>query len=557
MGICAPLCPNLLADIFGDLPDGTSYHRIMNNPVNKTHANCIHDGTKLTLLYSQIHFIANTHQLEQIVFDFFDDREDILSDISDFFSKYTDMLPNRVCLRLNRYKENELSLYKKINGTCDHVDTSYRQTIINMIEITPRNENHPDRRCTDNVTPEKLNGHHVSTPNEHLNNWRTTKTHALQSKIQIRQNADMNKPHFAPEVHLLHTLAHFKKYIPQNDIKYDYITHAMLNRLHSFYKTKQPISIDILNIALEISRIERANDMKEIYITPSLMHEIQTQQPTINGQLLYLICSYQLLSMSTSNEIFKRGDIYETRVLIEHNRQILEQIDEQGMTPLDIAISQKNDRLAIYLIEVGARITANHNEKTHALHIAAKCGRLNPVKILLEQNPELINTRDKDNKTPLLWAASKGHGDIVEWLITQGADVNIASQSEDPFTNTNNYTPLDWAKLYIAQGFDGEQTLVALNNAGAISNYSSFSILSDHKLLLDAEGEYETDTELFGEDDFFQNIITAALEKREQNPPTLSPNARSLQTSRFFHSTDSSVVNKTLNQNINVYHQKL
>ena len=67
-------------------------------------------------------------------------------------------------------------------------------------------------------------------------------------------------------------------------------------------------------------------------------------------------------------------------------------------------------------------------KKTGEIHTAVKSGNLAKVKSLLANNPDLIDARDEDNLTPLLWAAFKGHKEIVEFLIVNGAQVNVKSR---------------------------------------------------------------------------------------------------------------------------------
>lgn len=67
------------------------------------------------------------------------------------------------------------------------------------------------------------------------------------------------------------------------------------------------------------------------------------------------------------------------------------------------------------------------------LHLAAEGGYREMVEFLLTQGAE-INARDKDGDTPLHVAAFEGHLEVVELLIAQGADVN----ARDKF----GYTPL-------------------------------------------------------------------------------------------------------------------
>lgn len=249
----ATLYPILLADIFGDLPEGVSYYRILNMPETQLHATNLHDSTKLTLIYSQVHCLANNHPFEPIIFDFFDDRIDILYDLSNFFNNYKQLLPKNVCLRLNQYEHNIRLFYGAIQGQGEQIDTTYRQTIINMIEMTPREENDNGRRCTDYVTPTKLNTCALSIINEPQNNWTTKKSASLKQSIHAKLAAGISEPPFTPELHLLKTLVHLKNHIPKKDIKYEYITHAMLNRLHCFYETNQPISIEMMEMLQEVA----------------------------------------------------------------------------------------------------------------------------------------------------------------------------------------------------------------------------------------------------------------------------------------------------------------
>jgi len=91
------------------------------------------------------------------------------------------------------------------------------------------------------------------------------------------------------------------------------------------------------------------------------------------------------------------------------------------------------------------------------IHEAAKEGYLEKVKMLLEKDPQLINTKDETGRTPLHWACRGVHIKIVEYLIENGADVNAR--------DINNVTPLhslsyrgqtDCIELLIKNGADIE-----------------------------------------------------------------------------------------------------
>lgn len=118
--------------------------------------------------------------------------------------------------------------------------------------------------------------------------------------------------------------------------------------------------------------------------------------------------------------------------------------------------------LSILILEAGAMMPPAVNGSFHVIHFAAKNGRLDIIKKLIERNLERIYVKDGCNQTALLWAASRGHDDIVAFLISQGADVNVASKLSG---GGNNNSPLDWA-------IEGGHTdcMSILMMAGAVAN---------------------------------------------------------------------------------------
>jgi len=63
------------------------------------------------------------------------------------------------------------------------------------------------------------------------------------------------------------------------------------------------------------------------------------------------------------------------------------------------------------------------------IHQAAKQGDLVKVKALLEKNAELTNAKTENGETPLHSAASGGQLEVVKFLISQGADINLKQNS--------------------------------------------------------------------------------------------------------------------------------
>jgi 26S proteasome non-ATPase regulatory subunit 10 len=68
------------------------------------------------------------------------------------------------------------------------------------------------------------------------------------------------------------------------------------------------------------------------------------------------------------------------------------------------------------------------------VHNLALEGDLEAVSKRIKLKPDLITSTDSSGRVPLHWAASKGHKDLVSWLLSQNKDANP--------TDDSNWTPL-------------------------------------------------------------------------------------------------------------------
>ena len=141
----------LLADIFGNLPIGTSYSQATSSTKHEIeHSDWMFDETKTTLIYAQIHKMANQHPNEPIILDFYDDRgngerasHDILEQLRDFYTKHHALIPVNVTLRLNHYAGGNVTLMNEIKGT-GFIDENYQQTVKDLSQqaITDYDDGH-------------------------------------------------------------------------------------------------------------------------------------------------------------------------------------------------------------------------------------------------------------------------------------------------------------------------------------------------------------------------------------------------------------------------------
>jgi Zn-dependent protease with chaperone function len=122
------------------------------------------------------------------------------------------------------------------------------------------------------------------------------------------------------------------------------------------------------------------------------------------------------------------GDEQEVRQLIEQGEDVNE-IDDQGMTPLHWAAQDGNDTIATLLLQAGADIDAQ-DEYTGMtpLMTAAQAGQSDMIALLASKGAK-VNAQDLDGMTALMYAAMNGHTEAVKTLLDLGAHPKKADHS--------------------------------------------------------------------------------------------------------------------------------
>ena len=92
-----------------------------------------------------------------------------------------------------------------------------------------------------------------------------------------------------------------------------------------------------------------------------------------------------------------------------------------GLTLLNVAVTQENTALTRVLAEGGADVNATDYLENTALHLAAERGQSEIVEVLLA-NGALIDQPNILGTTPIMAAAQRGHSDIATVLSQAGAN---------------------------------------------------------------------------------------------------------------------------------------
>jgi len=93
-------------------------------------------------------------------------------------------------------------------------------------------------------------------------------------------------------------------------------------------------------------------------------------------------------------------------------------------------------------------------EMSTSVHAAAQNNQLSLLRSLVSEDATCVNSVDADTRTPLHWAASGGHLDVVSYLLANGAEVNKADDS-------------GWTPLHGAVSSGHEDVVRELVGAGA------------------------------------------------------------------------------------------
>jgi ankyrin repeat protein len=135
------------------------------------------------------------------------------------------------------------------------------------------------------------------------------------------------------------------------------------------------------------------------------------------------------------------GNIEVVKILHQAGADINRQ-DQDELTALHLATLKGNLAIIEYLLKNGANPHTRGSKFVAPLHLAVYEGDYEVVKKLLEldKEPEAYIELEAENKArPLQIAAYKGHMNILNLLLDQGANMNAQDQ--------DGYTALHWAVL--------------------------------------------------------------------------------------------------------------
>ena len=106
-------------------------------------------------------------------------------------------------------------------------------------------------------------------------------------------------------------------------------------------------------------------------------------------------------------------------------------VNKYGASPLAEATRVANVELAGMLLEAGAAPNVSNDDGQTPLLLAARTGVVPMAKLLVQHGAD-VNRREKyRDQSALMWAAAEGHAEMVEFLVSQKAELDIRARSTD------------------------------------------------------------------------------------------------------------------------------
>lgn len=172
-----------------------------------------------------------------------------------------------------------------------------------------------------------------------------------------------------------------------------------------------------------------------------------SQDPTLVNQKtshdispLLLSCYYhkpqitqvilKFITTITIHEACATGLLQHVQMMIEHKKEVVDELSDHGFTPLGIAAHfGKEDIVRLLLLHhANPNIASKNGYNTYPLHAALGINQSNIAKMLIEGGAH-ADVLQYGAITPLHLAAQHGNIELIVTLLEQGANISLQTSS--------------------------------------------------------------------------------------------------------------------------------
>ena len=124
------------------------------------------------------------------------------------------------------------------------------------------------------------------------------------------------------------------------------------------------------------------------------------------------------------------GDVAEAKRLLRAGANV-SLANNYGASPMSLAAEVGNTEMLKVLLEAGANVESPNADGQTALLAVARTGNVAAAQLLLDNGAKVDAKEKWGGQTPLMWASARRHPEMMQLLISKGADVNARSIDRD------------------------------------------------------------------------------------------------------------------------------
>ncbi|XP_046332501.2 ankyrin repeat and KH domain-containing protein 1-like [Haliotis rufescens] len=125
------------------------------------------------------------------------------------------------------------------------------------------------------------------------------------------------------------------------------------------------------------------------------------------------------------------GNVEIVKYILSQNIAEINSRDTYGRTPLMMAAAEEHKDVFDLLVSKGCDVSAFDGNGNNILHLACFEGHVEMVKYILSQNILDINSRGVHGRTSLMFAATEGHKDVFDSVMSKGGDASLVDTHGD------------------------------------------------------------------------------------------------------------------------------